>query len=101
MPEPGNPFTDNDFAQLMRVSLETVSVWRANGAGPEFLEQQTSEGVKLFYAAEAIRDWCLKHRVLRDRDDPLSGDQISTDTATDLPHVVGGAFQANSNPEAD
>ncbi len=101
MPNPRHAFTDDDFAQLMRVSLETVSVWRANGVGPEFFEKQTPEGVKLFYAAEAIRDWCLKHRVMRGRDDPTSDrNSRSKDPAADLPRVVGGAFRSNSNPEA-
>jgi hypothetical protein len=89
MSRPNRPFTVQDLAEICDVSSDVVEVWHANGVAPECIEERTPSGIKRLYTAEAIREFCFKHRMMLPPVEPTEPTEPAGETSA---LVGGGAF---------
>ena len=98
MPAPGQPFTVDDIANLLRAAPEVITYWWEEGVGPQYLEQETAQGVERICTAAAVRDFVLKHRVMGS---PVKGEKNTNSGSSpplDSPFAGGGAFSPDESP---
>ncbi len=96
MPKPGESFNVKDLSDLFCVNHDVIRIWWEKGVGPAYFDQELPDGVKRFCTAEAIRDFCLRHRVMR-REVLPAADHLTTHSPApnpNLPLLAGGAFPA-------